>query len=70
MKLQVDGQGQFRLDGVALDRSQLPQALSNLAHDDPRAIVQISANADAEYQDFAWTLAEAQHSGIRQIAWQ
>lgn len=68
--LQVDGQGRFRLDGIALARADLPRALGDLAHDDPRAIVRISANADADYQDFAWTLAEAQRSGIRQIAWQ
>ena len=68
--LTVDGQGQFRLDGVAYGRADLPLALSNLALGDPRAVVQISANADAEYQDFAWTLAEDQHAGIQQIALQ
>ncbi len=68
--LQVDGNGRFRLDGVALDRANLPQALGELAQHDPRTIVEISANGDAEYQDFAWTLAEAKRNGVREIAWQ
>jgi len=68
--LQVDGSGQFRLDGVALDRAALPQALRDLMQADPRTVVQITANPDADYQDFAWTLAEAQRNGVRDIAWQ
>lgn len=68
--LQVDASGQFRLDGVVLGRTELPQALRELARSDARTVLQIDANADAEYQDFAWMLAEAQHSGLREIAWQ
>lgn len=70
VELQVEGAGSFRLDGVALSRAELPQALRELAQRSPHAVVQIAANADADYQDFAWTLAEAQRSGIRDIAWQ
>jgi len=68
--LQVDGNGQFRLDGTTLDRAALPQALRDLVQSDPRTVVQITANAEAEYQDFAWTLAEAQRNGVRDIAWE
>lgn len=68
--LQVDASGQFRLDGVAFGRAELPQALSNLARSNARTVLQIDANADADYQDFAWMLAEAKRSGLREIAWQ
>ncbi|BDU14810.1 ExbD/TolR family protein [Lysobacter auxotrophicus] len=68
--LRVDGNGRFTLDGVALDRVALPQALRELMQADPRTVVQITANADADYQDFAWTLAEAQRNGVRDIAWE
>jgi len=68
--LRVDGNGQFHLDGVALGREALPQALRDLMQSDPRTVVQITANADADYQDFAWALAEAQHNGVRDIAWE
>ncbi|HEY0505138.1 MAG TPA: biopolymer transporter ExbD [Lysobacter sp.] len=67
--LQVDASGQFRLDGVAMGRAELPQALQELARSQPDAILQIEANADAAYQDFAWMLAQAQRSGVRDIAW-
>lgn len=68
--LKVDGGGQFQLDGVALDNATLPQALRDLMQHDARTVVQISANADADYQDFAWALAEAQRNGVRDIAWE
>ncbi|MBU8977164.1 MULTISPECIES: biopolymer transporter ExbD [unclassified Lysobacter] len=70
VELKVEGNDRFTLDGVALTRAELPQALRELAQAEQRPIVQISANADADYQDFAWTLAEAQHNGVRDIAWQ
>jgi biopolymer transport protein ExbD len=68
--LKVDGNARFLLDGVPLGKAELPQALRELAQTDPRTVVQITANADADYQDFAWTLAEAQRNGVRDIAWQ
>ena len=68
--LKVDANGHFQLGGVALDRAALPQALRDLMQADPRTVVQITANADAYYQDFAWTLAEAQRNGVRDIAWE
>ncbi|MDR0184452.1 ExbD/TolR family protein [Lysobacter arvi] len=68
--LKVDGNGQFHLEGAALDRAALPQALRDLVDADPRIVVQITANADADYQEFAWTLAEAQRNGVHNIAWE
>jgi len=68
--LRVDGNSQFHLDGVALDKAALPQALQELMQSDPRTVVQITANSDADYQDFAWALAEAQRNGVRDIAWE
>lgn len=70
VELRVDGAGRFVLDGVALTRDELPQALRELTQAQPRTIVEIAANADADYQEFAWTLAEAQRNGVRDIAWQ
>lgn len=67
--LMVDASGQYTLDGVAMGRAELPQALRELARNQPRAILEIAANADADYQSFAWMLAEAQRSGVRDIAW-
>lgn len=69
VELRVDGAGRFVLDGAALSRHELPEALRELARLQPRVIVEIAAHADAEYQDFAWSLAEAQRSGVRDIAW-
>lgn len=68
--LRVDGNGAFHLDGVALDRTALPLALRDLMQVEPRTVVQITANADADYQEFAWALAEAQRNGVRNIAWE
>jgi len=68
--LRVDGNGAFHLDGVALDRAALPLALRDLMQVEPRTVVQITANADADYQEFAWALAEAQRNGVRNIAWE
>ena len=67
--LQVDASGQYTLDGVALARAELPQALRELARNKPNTILEIAANADADYQSFAWMLAQAQRSGVRDIAW-
>ncbi|GAA5067352.1 ExbD/TolR family protein [Lysobacter panacisoli] len=69
VQLSVDASGQFQLDGVSMGRTDLPSALEDLARKDPRTIVEIAANADADYQHFAWMLAEAQRSGVREIAW-
>lgn len=69
ISLQVDASGQYQLDGVALGRSELPAALQALARSQPRAVLEVAANADADYQDFAWMMAEAQRSGVRDIAW-
>ncbi|MDI9238064.1 biopolymer transporter ExbD [Lysobacter sp. LF1] len=67
--LQVDASGQYTLDGVAMGRAELPQALRELAQNQPGTVLEIAANADADYQSFAWMLAEAQRSGVRDIAW-
>ena len=69
ISLQVDASGQYQLDGVALGRSELPAALQALARSQPRAVLEVATNADADYQDFAWMMAEAQRSGVRDIAW-
>lgn len=69
IELQVEGAGRFVLDGQSLTRTELPQALRELARSAPDTVVEIAAHADADYQDFAWTLAEAQRNGVRDIAW-
>lgn len=69
VQLSVDASGQFQLDGVTMGRNDLPAAIEDLVRKEPRTILEIAANADADYQHFAWMLAEAQHSGVREIAW-
>lgn len=68
--LRVGSDGAYRLDGVVLARAELTPALAELARRSPRAVLQVAADADADYQGFAWALAEAQRSGLHDIAWQ
>ena len=70
VQLRVGNDGTYRLDGVALARAELTPALQELARRSPHAVLQVAADGDADYQGFAWALAEAQRSGLRDIAWQ
>ena len=70
VELRVGADGGYRLDGDVLSRAELAPALQELAGRSPRAVLQVDADADADYQGFAWALAEAQRSGLRDIAWQ
>ncbi|HEY5804670.1 MAG TPA: biopolymer transporter ExbD [Lysobacter sp.] len=70
VELRVGGDGTYHLGGAVLARAELTPALEELARRSPRAVLQVAADADADYQGFAWALAEAQRSGIHDIAWQ
>ena len=70
VQLRVGSDGAYPLDGVVLARAELTPALEELARRSPRAVLQVAADADADYQGFAWALAEAERSGLHDIAWQ
>lgn len=70
VELRVGSDGGYRLDGTMLARAELAPALQELARRNPNAVLQVAADADADYQGFAWALAEAQRSGLRDIAWE
>ena len=68
VELLVGNDGAFRLDGVVLARSELASSLQDLARREPNVVLLVGADADADYQGFAWALNEAQRSGLRDIA--
>jgi len=70
VELLVGSDGGYRLDGTVLTREQLTPALQELARRSPHAVLQVASDAEADYQGFAWALAEAQRSGLRDIAWE
>ncbi|UNK48262.1 biopolymer transporter ExbD [Lysobacter sp. S4-A87] len=70
VELRVGSDGGYRLDGTVLTRDQLTPALQELARQNPHAVLKVASDAEADYQGFAWALAEAQRSGLRDIAWE
>jgi biopolymer transport protein ExbD len=70
IELRVGSDGAYHLDGAVLARAELAPALEAIARRNPETVLQVAADADADYQGFAWALSEAQQSGIRDIAWQ
>jgi len=67
-ELSVLQDGSFALDGRAMTRAQLSLALSALAAEHPDAVVNVEANADADYQAFTQALATADAAGIRNLS--
>ncbi|MBX9401026.1 biopolymer transporter ExbD [Lysobacter sp. BMK333-48F3] len=66
--LMVRQDGGFELDGRSLAAGELPAALKALARSAPNTVLEIGANADADYQGFAHALSAAQDSGIENIS--
>ena len=66
--LMVRQDGGFELDGRSLAANELPAALTSLARSAPDTVLEIAANADADYQSFAQALSAAQDSGIENIS--
>ncbi|MFZ5657036.1 MAG: ExbD/TolR family protein [Pseudomonadota bacterium] len=66
-ELSVDASGGFALDGRALTRDALQAELAALARRSPRAVVEIAASREADYQAFATALSTARAGGIENI---
>lgn len=69
-KLNVQQDGSFVLDGRPMTRAQLSTALSALAAENSETVLNVDANADADYQAFAHALAVADEAGIRNLSTQ
>ncbi|MGO1073528.1 ExbD/TolR family protein [Lysobacter sp. CA199] len=68
VELMVQQDGSFQLDGQSLTAGELPAALKSIVRAQPDTIVEVGANADADYQGFAHALSAAQESGVRNIS--
>jgi biopolymer transport protein ExbD len=66
--LMVQQDGSFDLDGQRLTTTQLPAALAAVVHANPDTVVEVGANADADYQGFTHALSAAKESGVRNIS--
>lgn len=67
VELRVDASGGFALDGRVLTREALQTELDALARRSPRAVVEIAASREADYQAFATALSSARAGGIEHI---
>lgn len=67
-QLSVQADGSYLLDGQAVAKSMLRDELANLAKAAPRTVLQIGANADADYQGFATAVSAAKESGLQNLA--
>lgn len=67
LTLQVDPGGGFVLDGRSIAAAALRPALADVAVRTPRAVLEIAASGDADYQAFATALAAARASGLENI---
>ncbi|MGH8079419.1 MAG: ExbD/TolR family protein [Lysobacter sp.] len=66
--LMVQQDGSFELDGRRLTTTQLSAALEAVVRDNPDTVVEVAANADADYQGFTYALSAAKDSGVRNIS--
>ena len=70
LRLLVQADGQFSLEGAVLSEQALSEALRNAARATPNAIVDVTVSEDADYQAFTSALAAARRSGLTNIALQ
>jgi biopolymer transport protein ExbD len=70
LRLGVQGDGQFTLEGTTLSEKALSAALRNAARATPNAIVDVTVSENADYQAFTSALAVARRSGLTNIALQ
>ena len=64
LQLNVGADGSYRLDDRPLAAEQLWQRLDDAVVTDPRAVLRIHAESDADYQQVVTALARARASGI------
>ena len=77
-ELMVQASGEFSLDGQTLTRAELPGALKATSALDtesealvqaaPNTVVEVGANADADYQAFTHAISAARESGVRNLS--
>lgn len=67
LTLQVTAAGEYLLRGQPLETAALPAALAQEAARRPQPILEIAANADADYQAMASALAEANQQQFRNV---
>jgi biopolymer transport protein ExbD len=70
LRLGVQGDGQFLLEGTVLSEPALSAALRSAARTTPNAIVDVTVSENADDQAFASALAAARRSGLTNIALQ
>ena len=70
LRLGVQGDGQFTLEGTTLGEKALSAALRDAARATPNAIVDVTVSENADYQAFTSALAAARRSGLTNIALQ
>ena len=70
LRLLVQADGQFSLEGAVLSEQALSAALRNAARATPNAIVDVTVSENADYQAFTSALAAARRSGLTNIALQ
>ncbi|HEY0885549.1 MAG TPA: biopolymer transporter ExbD [Ramlibacter sp.] len=68
LRLQVTAGGEYLLRGQTLDVQALPAALAQEASRRPQPLLEIAANADADYQAMASALAEANRQQLRNVS--
>lgn len=67
VRLKVTAGGEYLLRGQLLDAHALPMALAQESARRPQPLLEIAANADADYQAMASALAEARHQQIGNV---
>ena len=67
LRLQVTAGGEYLLRGQLLDARALPMALAREAGRRPQPVLEIAANADADYQAMASALAEANRQQLGNV---
>ena len=67
LRLQITAAGEYVLRGQMLDAAALPAALAEEAARQPQPLLEIAANADADYQAMASALAEANRQRIDSV---
>ncbi|GAB3746543.1 ExbD/TolR family protein [Lysobacter olei] len=67
LRLEVTASGEYVLRGQILGAAALPAALAKEASRQPQPLLEIAANADADYQAMASALAEASRQQLANV---
>ena len=67
LQVRIGNDGAYRLDGRALSDAELWSQLQVAAAADPRLVLQVQADAAADYQRLATLLSESRSRGVQNI---